>query len=304
VQNAGTMSNDKNIPTRVLDLIRQEGLEIGAHLPAQWLADQLKVSRTPINDALAYLQDKGVLQREKNRGYFIAKTVDAADPTVRKKLGLAQADVASRAYFAMADDLLKGELPETVSEVLLRSRYELTAAQLQAVLHRIAQEGWAQKKAGYGWEFSAMLTTPDSLLQSYRLRMALEPAALLEPGYRLDSKVIEQRRAAEQHLLDGGIETDTPDQLHERGVRFHESLIEASGNPFFIDTIRRVNRVRRLISYRSMQDRQRYKEHCKQHLHLLDLLEAGRNQEAADTMREHLSRTLKNHQKIRNLLKP
>lgn len=304
MQNAGTMSTEKNIPTRVLDLIRQEGLEIGAHLPAQWLADQLKVSRTPINDALAYLHEKGVLQREKNRGYFIAKTVDAADPAVRKKLGLAQSDATSRAYFAMADDLLKGELPETVSEVLLRSRYELTAAQLQAVLHRIAQEGWAQKKAGYGWEFSAMLTTPDSLLQSYRLRMALEPAALLEPGYRLDDKVIEQCRAAEQHLLDGGIETDTPDQLHERGVRFHESLIEASGNPFFIDTIRRVNRVRRLISYRSMQDRQRYKEHCKQHLHLLDLLEAGRNQEAADTMRDHLSRTLKNHQKIRNLLKP
>lgn len=149
-----------------------------------------------------------------------------------------------------------------------------------------------------------MLTTPDSLLQSYRLRMALEPAALLEPGYRLDPKVIEQCRAAEQHLLDGGIETDTPDQLHERGVRFHESLIEASGNPFFIDTIRRVNRVRRLISYRSMQDRKRYKEHCLQHLHLLDLLEKGWNQEAADTMRDHLERTLKNHQKIRKILKP
>ena len=304
MQNAGIMSTDKNIPTRVLDLIRQEGLEIGSHLPAQWLADQLKLSRTPINDALSFLHDKGILQREKNRGYFLAKTVDAADPAVRKKLGLVQADTTTQAYFAIADDLLKGELPEAVSEVLLRSRYELTATQLQAVLHRIAQEGWAQKKPGYGWEFSAMLTTPDSLLQSYRLRLVLEPAALLEPGYRLDPKIIEQCRAAEQHLLDGGIETDTPDQLHERGVRFHESLIEASGNPFFIDTIRRVNRVRRLISYRSMQDRQRYKEHCKQHLQLLDLLEAGRNTEAADIMREHLSRTLKNHQKIRKLLKP
>jgi DNA-binding GntR family transcriptional regulator len=298
------MSTDKNIPTQVLNLIRQEGLEIGAHLPAQWLADQLKLSRTPINDALAFLHNKGILQRERNRGYFIAKAVDAADPAVRKKLGLTKTDATSQAYFTMADDLLKGELPETVSEVLLRNRYELTAAQLQAVLHRIAQEGWAQKKPGYGWEFSAMLTTPDSLLQSYRLRMALEPAALLEPGYRLDPKVIEQCRAAEQHLLGGGIETDTPDQLHERGVRFHESLIEASGNPFFIDTIRRVNRVRRLISYRSMQDRKRYKEHCQQHLHLLDLLEATRNQEAADIMREHLSRTLKNHQKIRKILKP
>ena len=79
--------------------------------------------------------------------------------------------------------------------------------------------------------------------------------------------------------LGASIETDTAEQLHDRGVRFHESLVEASGNPFFIDAIRRVNRVRRLLSYRSMQDRKRYKQHCQQHLHLLDLLERGRNEE-------------------------
>jgi DNA-binding GntR family transcriptional regulator len=304
VQNAELMSSDKNISARLLDLVRQEGLAVGDHLPAQWLADQLQVSRTPINDALAFLHEKGVLRREKNRGYFLVKAVDVANPTMRKKLGLAVSDPTTRAYFAMADDLLKGELPETVSEVLLKTRYELTTSQLQAVLQRIAQEGWAQKKTGYGWTFSDMLTTPDSLLQSYRLRMALEPAALMEPGYRLDPKVIEKCRVAEHHLLDGGIETDTPDQLHERGVRFHESLVEASGNPFFIETIRRVNRIRRLMSYRSMQDRKRYTEHCLQHLHVLDLLEAGRHAEAAGVMREHLARTLKNHQKIRQLLKP
>lgn len=266
------MSSDKNLPAQVLDLVRQDGLEVGAHLPAQWLADRLKVSRTPVNDALAFLHDKGILQREKNRGYFLARSVDAANPAVLKQLGLTRVDATSRAYFALADDLLKGSLPETVSEVMIRTRYELTSAQLQTVLQRIAQEGWAHKKPGYGWEFSAMLTTPDSLLQSYRLRMALEPAALLEPGYHLDRQVIEKCRAAEHHLLEGGIETDTPDQLHERGVRFHESLVEASGNPFFIDTIRRVNRVRRLISYRSMQDRRRYKAHCLQHLHLLEII--------------------------------
>ena len=70
MQNPGFMSTDKNIPTQVLNLIRQEGLEIGAHLPAQWLADRLKVSRTPINDALAFLHDKGILQREKNLEYI------------------------------------------------------------------------------------------------------------------------------------------------------------------------------------------------------------------------------------------
>ncbi|MCK3261901.1 FCD domain-containing protein, partial [Escherichia coli] len=86
-------------------------------------------------------------------------------------------------------------------------------------------------RPGYGWEFSSMMTTPDSLLQSYRLRLALEPAALLEPTYRIDKAVLARCRAAERHLLDGGIDSDSADQLHERGVRFHESLVEASGNP-------------------------------------------------------------------------
>lgn len=147
-----------------------------------------------------------------------------------------------------------------------------------------------------------MLTTPDSLLQSYRLRLALEPAALLEPGYCLDPAVLARCRAAEIHLLEGGIETDTADQIHDRGVRFHESLVAASGNPFFIETIKRVNRVRRLLSYRSMKDRNRYEEHCRQHLHILDLLEKQRPKEASVALRNHLSSTLLNLERISKLL--
>ena len=56
--------------------------------------------------------------------------------------------------------------------------------------------------------------------QTYRLRLALEPAALLEPTYRLDREAAARLRSAEERLLAGGIETDTADALHERGVRF------------------------------------------------------------------------------------
>ena len=99
-----------------------------------------------------------------------------------------------------------------------------------------------------------MLTTPEALLQTYRVRMALEPAALLEPGYRLEPAAIERLRATEVELLDGALETIPPDALHERGVRFHESIVGACRNPFFLDALRRINRVRRLLSYRSMVD--------------------------------------------------
>jgi DNA-binding GntR family transcriptional regulator len=298
------MNTDRSIASQIVELIQTEGLETGSHLPAQMLADRLRVSRSPVNEALALLHEKGIVRRERNRGFFVAQAVTGSLADVVGQLGLPESDVVTSTYFRIADDRLKGLLPDDFTELLIKNRYELTNAQLNAVLGRIAREGWAERKPGYGWQFSSMLTTPDSLLQSYRLRIALEPAALLEPGYWLDPKIIERCRAAEHHLLAGGIETDTADQIHDRGVRFHESLVEASGNSFFIDTIRRVNRVRRLLSYRSTQNRARYVEHCKQHLHILALLEQERNDEASEALREHLRHTLEALSRISSILEP
>jgi DNA-binding GntR family transcriptional regulator len=296
------MTRQKSIPLQIIDLIKTEEMIPGAHLPAQMLADKLRVSRSPINQALDYLEEKGVLERKNNRGYFIAQQIK--DSIVKKieKVEFNQFDVVLSIYFQISEDRLKNRLPNEISETLIKQKYKLTSSQTTAVLNRISQEGWIQKKPGYGWEFTPMLTTPESLLQSYRLRLALEPAALLEPGYKISKKVLNECRSAEMHLLEGGIETDTALQLHDRGVRFHEAIIEASGNTFFIDAIQRVNKLRRLISYRSMKDRKRYEEHCHQHLEILDLLEKGQNKEAAAVLYQHLNSTLKNYQKITKIL--
>jgi len=297
------MPSAQPIATQILQLIRTHDLPVDSHIPAQWLADQLRVSRSPVNKALAMLADQGVLRREANRGYFLAQTAAALNQTLVERLNVAKPDIVTQTYLRIAEDRLRGDLPDTWPAALLTQRYGLTPGERTAVLGRIAREGWIEKKPGYGWTFSPMLTTADSLLQSYRLRLALEPAALLEPDYHLPSEVIARCRAAEERLINGAIATDSADALHERGVRFHESLVEGCGNPFFIDTIRRINRVRRLLAYRSMQDRSRYREHCEQHLHLLDLLAQGRNVEASDALRVHLASTLRNLEKIRGIFK-
>lgn len=296
------MTLETTLPARIVELIHAERLDIGSHLPAQMLADRLRVSRSPVNRALAILHRKGVLRREPHRGYFVAKSIERPAHIVLHELRLAKPDALTRAYRRIAEDRLRGKLPDQLSEAMLKRRYRLRQADLDSVLARIASEGWIDKKPGYGWMFSPMLTTPDSLVQSYRMRLALEPAALLEPGYRLDAAVLARCRAAELRLLEGAIETDTPEQMHERGVRFHEALVEASGNPFFVDAIRRVNRVRRLLSYRSMQDRTRYRQHCEQHLRVLELLEQGRNAEASAALRAHLASTIANLERIRAIL--
>ena len=298
------MSPQQSIPSQILAVIQAEQLQIGSHLPAQMLADRLRISRSPINQALAFLEERGVLERKNNRGYFIKGPIKKSLLKQIGKIEFNQNDLVASVYLQIAEDRLKGRLPDAFSETMIKNQYGLTPAQTGAVLSRIAQEGWIEKKAGYGWEFTPMLTTSEALLQSYRLRLTLEPAALLEPGYRISQQTIDQCRAAEMHLLNGGIQTDSAIELHDRGVRFHESLVVASGSTFFIDAIRRVNRLRRLISYRSMKDRSRYQAHCKEHLKILAVLEKGRNREAAAALKTHLAHTLKNLEGIKAILKP
>lgn len=60
--------------------------------------------------------------------------------------------------------------------------------------------------------------------------------------------------------------------------------------------------MRRLLSYRSMKDRERYVEHCHQHLEILNLIEAGKLKAASDALRTHLSSTLRNLERIAGLL--
>ncbi len=297
---AGSGRRDLATPlaARILAEIRDGAMGIGTHLRSQDIATRLGVSRFPVGQALQLLADKGVLRHERNRGYFI----EQASPPSSDTLGLSEPDRVTQAYFRIADDHLRGSLPEQVSEADLRLGYGLTRAELNAVLTRISQEGWAERRAGYGWTFAPVLNTPESLEQTYRLRLALEPAALLEPGYHLAPESIALCRAAEQRLLSGAIETDTADALHERGVRFHETIVAGSGNPFFLDTIRRINRVRRLLSYRSMLDRKRYRQQCEEHLAILDSLAGGRQSEAAERLRLHLTHTIDNLSGIRSLL--
>ncbi len=274
-------------------------LSAGAHLSAQRLADRFGVSRFPVGQALRVLADHGVVTTAPRRGFFVAdegRAHAAALGGRRRPEGLAAV------YFAIAEDRVAGRLPDTISEAALRERYRVTRGQLAQLLDRIAAEGWAERRAGYGWRFSSVLTTPDALEQTYRLRLAIEPASLLEPGYRLDPEVAARCRAVEEHMLAGGIETASSDALYDRGVRYHEAIVGASGNPFMLEALQRVNRVRRLLVYRSLTDRQRYSRQAREHLVILDLLEAGRREEAAAAMSAHLAAVMEGLSAVRPLL--
>ncbi len=273
---------------RVLDLLSRGDFPVGHRLTEQALADELAVSRSPIRKALQYLEQVGALGSNPNRGFYVAK--DAA--ALRRMQLPKDQDSDEATYMRVAEDRLTGVLPDEVSEAELMDRYSLTRLQVQRVLNRMARENMAERKPGRGWVFRPVLNTVESHRESYRFRMIIEPAAILEPTFRVDLAAFERVRRQQQQLLDGGIERWTAAERFRAGSEFHEVIVACSGNRFLIDALRNVNQLRRVIEYHSQtgspQDRGRMRRQCEEHLELLDLLQAGERMEASHAMRRHL----------------
>ncbi len=272
------------MPALILDYVRINALASGQHMPEQALADQFRVSRAPVRAALRTLADLGIVRSEPNRGFFLVK---GGDNLAGAALGLAP-DEEDEPYMAVAADRLSGTLPERVSENELMRRYRLSRGQVLKILNRIAAEGWAERLPGHGWAFLPVLTSREAYDQGYRFRAAMEPASLLEPAFRVDPAIARAAREQQMALLDGAAMQLTRAQLFQINAGFHEMLVGWSGNPFFLDGLRRVNRVRRLIEYRITVDRGRLGQQCREHIQILDLLDTGDLPGAAIFLREHI----------------
>jgi DNA-binding GntR family transcriptional regulator len=260
--------------------IASASLPEGTHLRTADLARRFSVSRWPVEQALKALAKAGRVHHQPNRGFFVHHGSTAASPMPR--------DPVHEAYLQLATLLAERTLGPQVTEQEIRERFVLTKRQTSDLMGRLIREGIAEKRAGYGWNINAELTAPDALAHTTQMRLILEPAALRLPRFHLPAQDIARLRRVEHDLLDGTIDRAPPDALYLRGAQFHETVMAGAGNPFMLQALVRVNRVRRLLTYRAMDDRERYYRQSHEHLRILDLIEAGDLAAAANQMEAHL----------------
>ncbi|NUP16709.1 MAG: GntR family transcriptional regulator [Streptomyces sp.] len=276
-----------SMATRLVDLMRRRGLTEGAHVTEQWAADELTVSRTPVRKAMLFLSEVGILERLPNRGFFLTRD---ASTLARPDLSGAEG-VEESAYFEIADDYVGGRFEGSFSTADITQRYRLTPRQADRVLSRMEGEDLVRRKAGgRGWEFQHVMATAEAHDQSYRFRMIIEPAALLEPAFTVDADAFARHRQQQEALLHGDILLLPRAELFQVNASFHEMLVGCSGNQFLLDAVRRQNRLRRLIEYRHQIDRSRLANQAREHLRLLDLVESGDRKEASAFLSTHLDK--------------
>ncbi len=269
---------------RIVETIRLQGCARGHHLTEQGLADALGVSRSPVRRALALLADAGLLHYVPKQGYFLAcdgENLEMTDPALPRT-------GEEALYMRIANDRFAGRLSGSVTVADLLRRYDASRSLVMKVLTAMAGEGLVERAGGQRWHFLPTLNDPDAYEESYRFRMLVEPAALLSPSFALDPAVLRHLRRSHQRLVDGAVYRIAMGELFEIDARFHLALGEASGNRFLAQAIAHQTRLRRLSEYQFAEDRERLCESAREHLAILDAIEAGDMAGAASSMRDHI----------------
>ncbi|HIE9514601.1 GntR family transcriptional regulator [Klebsiella pneumoniae] len=291
------MMTDKTPPVSLSDKIARDIVRKLAddaapqdlHLVKQSLAEEFNVSRSPVETALARLAADGILEKRQHRGYFL-------------KVGMRElhcwlddnsiSEPTHSLSFMLLNDFVNKRLSGEFSEKELARQYSLTKGQVTNTLRELLQEGWVERKLGYGWAFLPIVTTLHSNAQSYRFRQSIECAAILDEEFYPDETIFRQLREEQEALLDGMLYKINNVALFQIGSHFHESIAACCKNPFYYDALVRVNKLRRLYERSSTIKAENFESLCREHLQIVNYLDNGDIAHAAELMRKHLGNVI------------
>jgi len=256
----------------------------GQHLPEHRLEAVCGTSRAPIRAALFHLAGQGVLSRVPNKGFFIQHL--RLDGIEQLRAGGTHSDEAL--YLKIAEDRLTRVLDARVSENALMRRCAVPRSVLRRTLTRISGEGWIERSEGRGWTFAALIDSAEAYGESYQLRQVIEPAGLPAAGFRRNGDRLAALRRQQELVRDGGWKTLNRMELFETNAAFHEGLAAMSGNRFLLATVRQLNQLRRIVESRQILNRNQVRGQNAEHLHILDALDQGHLDKAADRLNRHL----------------
>jgi DNA-binding GntR family transcriptional regulator len=269
----------------IVDWLRRHDARRGDHVPEAPLSAAFRVSRTPIRSALAILADNGLLARQTNKGYFLI-----GDPATAPISG---ATKTSWLREAILRDRLDRRLEAETTATKLMRRYGVSRRAAQGALEQLSREGIVGRSHGPRWHFFTSLDAPQSLDQSYRFRVIIEPAAILEPEFFLDGAEAARIRSAlerelARHRKGHDLDQAWSARMIELDIAFHNLLASASGNRFLEGAIRQQGELRRLALSAHRVANRRLFESLGEHLAILNAAIAGHREAASRLMRKHL----------------
>lgn len=265
----------------ILGIAEVEGWTIGDRLPEPTLAKRCAISRTPIRRALEHLAELGIAAHREEGGFALVQDPAATDLQ-------AEHQETDPLYRTLLAERFAGLLGDQISLTRLCDRYAIARPRAQALLDALRDNGLLRRSVGHTWIFVPGLADEASYRESMDFRLILEPAALLAPGFTPARRSFTALRKRHMSVLANPDRSPPVAALVDLDTQFHDQLADCSGNRFLRAAVRQHTALRRVDEYQLHAMRSTYVATLREHLGILDAVEAGDAPLAADRLRSHL----------------
>lgn len=268
---------------KILDFAIERGLPRGGRLTEQVLASHCNVSRTPIRKALHLLAEKQIVRPEPEGGYQLA-IEPASFPGLTEDLPAEESEL----YNAILRDISAGRIGDSQTVAALQRRYGSSRSAVQNALTRLSEESLAERAPGQQWLIKQFAISGEAIAKSYEFRLACEPLALTMPSFRRDGAALTSLRQS-MEILRGMGEGAFDQKLFERTDHdFHMLIARSCGNPFMSETLQTHHRRRKASQPPMHVNAYRLIQSNVEHLQILEQIERGQYDLAADLLRVHI----------------
>jgi len=269
---------------KILDYASERGMAPGERLAEQALASHCNVSRTPVRKALQVLAERDLVTADADGGYVLS-----IDPMTVARLDDAdEKDGDPEVYSAILRDLAAGRIGEAQTVVALQRRYDVSRQTVQNALQKLSEDNLAERGAGQQWLLKQFALGADAVAKSYEFRLATEPLALTLPDFRRDLPALTSLRQS-MLILRSMSEADFDRRLFERtDFDFHMLVARGCGNPFMAEALVSHHRRRRSNTAAAHVNTYRLIQSNLEHIQILEQIERGLMELAADLMRVHI----------------
>lgn len=284
---SNTRQNHLKLARQIVEYTLERSMRPGDHLPENTLSEACGVSRTPIRSALKILEMNGIVQRREEGGYFLNHAPEEAGMNSLSQLDEMEDSLAAR----ILSDRAERRITDVQSVSALVRRYDAPRSAVLNALKILSTDGVVAQLPGRAWAFQPLLDTPNSLTESLSFRLALEPQAILAPGFEMDSQKSGLLRQQMEDFLGRGDGRMSSVAFLHLDCAFHSLIAESSGNRFIRGTLLAHQRLRLTTQKDHTIPDFRLRQSLEEHLDILDSLERMQHQLAADQMVLHLRRS-------------
>ncbi|WP_422370528.1 GntR family transcriptional regulator [Hoeflea sp.] len=284
---SNTRQNHIKLARQIVELALERGLGHGDHLPETTLAEACGVSRTPIRSALKLLEKNSIVQKREEGGYFLNQSPENVGIDGVSQLEDMEDSLAAR----ILADRAERRITDVQSVSALVRRYGAPRSAVLNALKILSTDGIVAQLPGRAWAFQPLLDTPNALAESLSFRLAMEPQAILAPGFRMDNQKAGLLRQQMENFLTHSDGSMSAMAFMHIDCAFHSLIAESSGNRFLRGALLAHQRLRLTTQKDHSIPDFRLRQSLEEHLGILDSLERMQHQLAADQMVLHLRRS-------------